>query len=301
MSLKKVILHIGLPKAGSSSLQVNYFRHLNDENHGYGGIWPRGNIGYTKFEMTEQEQEFANLVQPLWREYSRSCDPELLHKIALLVDKPVVVLSSEFTTSAYHMFCPLSVTDRLTKIRDYFNQEKIEVTFVLCFRDPIKMLVSQYYDHPFSSYKKNILGRKKVIDLEEWVNEQIKYNEQYIKTLIKSFYEEIQTIVNPYDLIIMNLDEVNSNWSNWIEKEHSKLELPKTLIPRGTYKPANFGVGERYVNICKINSYVPKTKVLIRSLGKQLSKFSIFQQSYLDERKQTLSKTTVDYLQNTLF
>jgi hypothetical protein len=286
--LNKIILHIGLPKAGSSSLQVNYLRHLEDKTHGYGGIWPLMSIGQGEFNMTETESLRYEKLRPLWRKYRSTCDPTLLHEIAIIVNKPTVILSNEVTTGAHRYYCPVPIQERISKIVAYFQQRDIEIIFLLCVRNPAKFLLSHYYDYPISYTKKNALGKAKVLSLEEWMRERFT-NEEFVDTLRRKFPDKIQCSAHPYSLHTINLDDLQGDWLTWTAKCHHLIGLPQTLLPTNvSTNRFNYGVGELHVAKCRADSYSHLLGRVFSFIWRQPEKIPFWQ--FLNHRRQVISQ-----------
>ena len=286
--LKKIILHIGLPKAGSSSLQVNYLRYLEDETHGYGGIWPLMNIGQGNFSMTETESLRHDKLRPLWRKYKSTCDPALLHEIASFVNKPTVILSNEVTTGAHRYYCPIPIQERISKIVSYFQQRDIEIAFLLCVRNPAKFLLSHYYDYPISYTQKNILGKDKVLSLESWMSERF-MNKEFVGTIRKSFPDKIRDAAYPYPLHTINLDDLQGDWLSWITKCHRLIGLPQALLPENVSTDRfNYGVGELHIAKCRAASYSYFLGRVFSFIWRKSDKVPFWQ--FLNSRRQVISQ-----------
>ena len=164
--MKKVILHVGYQKSGSTFLQRNVF--MNMINGRYLGYFPNKNIGNdVKTGSLNREQEEFNLYQDRLTYKSNlgftSADVDLFKNEIDSTDHDLLVLSNERFTDTGFTF--LDIESKIKRCRQLFFGYDVHVLIVL--RNQLEVLRSMYRERPFDPRCFEI---GKAMGFNEWIN-----------------------------------------------------------------------------------------------------------------------------------
>jgi hypothetical protein len=219
--MKKVILHIGLPKTATTLLQQHVFAKLNQKIDYIGIKHPR-----------EQEQEplFVKIWQSVCSEQSefnqnidalRDCIKSRLH----MNNKPFV-LSEE-------CFCldigKTSWQEKLNRLASVFNEHEIQM--LVTIRNPVSAIFSYYVE----TYP---LIKSKYPDLISFANKSNLakiYNYEYLDSVIMNAFGNVKICYVPFELLknkrflpeILNLIEINDELELELPNSNSKKKSKK--------------------------------------------------------------------------
>ena len=178
-----VYIHIGYPKAGSTTLQQNLFANHSEILNL--GLYPTSNVGntshtYSKYNNIEQnipyltdakiQKLYLELIQPDGVVYDEFKAKKLWADIKS--DYPVstsdisVILSHEGITSS--RFANPELMEKARRIKYVFGEVKI----LIVIRAQQQMLKSLYRDHPFDP--RTLEYHQRHVGFSEWLDIDIK-------------------------------------------------------------------------------------------------------------------------------
>lgn len=143
------ILHIGMPKAASSSLQVGLFSQSS--HHAYLGLYPMGNVAEPVSRQAPEGLAFSNDpdLQAFWKDlHHRPDTPNLLTRFEAIAERwnpqgLPLLMSHEALTSC--LFSAPNLEAKARAAAQVFG----DIDILLVCREPLGWLKSQYRDHPF--------------------------------------------------------------------------------------------------------------------------------------------------------
>jgi hypothetical protein len=180
----KIAVHIGYPKAASTTLQKHLF-HKHSELNNLGN-YPTANIGIDSEEIDseasylkykELKQFYSNILQLDDIEYAFSKNDAIFNTVVLphmSADK-INIFSHEGFLATF--FSNADRGDKAKRLYSYFRDPQI----MIVIRNQIEMIRSQYADWPFDP-RAFTLRRK--VDIDEWI--QIDLNTPESKHFIRS-------------------------------------------------------------------------------------------------------------------
>ena len=305
-NIKKVYIHIGLPKTGTTSVQNFLFKN-REELINFGFLYPetitsknfiKGNklIGYNSLN----DHNFIHDMKNYGYEFHDIFFLKLIEEIKNNNNCDKLIISSENLIFAEKDF--------IKKIRSLFMGKEIKIIFTQ--RDYINWLNSYYYETIFSGrstwsfskffnkMKSEILPYNKKINL--WINifnkksfNLIEYNnnEKYIKNILNLFEiptdiiekykycEEYRDNKSPFNLqllVFFNLSTKNLSFSDFIKQK--KIFLNNNFIEENKDK-------KKYNYINKESYHFIKDK-LENIKNKEYDNQNFFDTSFLDSLSQ---------------
>ncbi|MCB2184117.1 MAG: sulfotransferase domain-containing protein [Desulfobulbaceae bacterium] len=223
---KKLFLHIGLPKTGTTAIQENFF--LNRK------VLERNNIFYPSFpwrhdkQWTKNVDVFAhhpialNLYKPIIQEIGE----ELFNQVNQSKCNRVIVSSEAF---AFHT--------KPKDIKNFFDYIFEEISIIIYLRDPIDLL--------FSDYIQGIKGNRRLtqtfdIFLKEKLNAQnsIDFDAQIQKwgnffghnNITVGFYAKNGNLINDFFLTSFGVP-LPQNWV-YPKRKDSNPRLPHEILEK---------------------------------------------------------------------
>lgn len=269
-----MIAHIGLPKAGSTTLQRHLFPHLSGIN--YIGRSPGTNVGNDLIGVKDQpknpQHELFHEQLVVASSFDKNLASEILDNIKsnFKSDRPTLY-SSEFLTSVF--FSHPNIQEKLERLKLLgFNR------VILILRKQSELIKSQYRDHPFEP---SDLIHGKPVTIEEWIIKAHELKHSFID-LLK--YDQLILILNKLfgeqNVHIDIIEELAMNQNKFLNRLTSFLGV--SSYEQISYKlPSdNTGVSKRYNEIRrfkkKIIGELPISKILPTKfqevLRKQLKK-----------------------------
>ena len=180
----KIAVHIGYPKAASTTLQKHLF-HKHSELNNLGN-YPTANIGIDSAEIDcgasylkykELKRFYSNILQLDDIEYAFSKTDAIFNTYVfphMSADK-INIFSHEGFLATF--FSNADRGDRAKRLYSYFNDPKI----LIVIRNQIEMIKSQYADWPFDP---RAFTLRREVDINEWI--QIDMNAPESRHFIKS-------------------------------------------------------------------------------------------------------------------
>lgn len=257
-------IHIGSPKAASTTLQKQLFAEHSNIN--YLGIYPQNNIGIdtatqnasTLYLHSEQLRTFhQNLVHEEGINFKYSNTDILFENIQeqLYTNDKVNVLSNERFTSIF--FSHPDRAEKARRLKKFFSDAKI----LIIIRNQFDIIKSQYRDHPFDP-RSFAIG--KPVNIDEWVTiDSLKREINFLQSLeydkIIKFYEELFGVENVKVLLFedmkQNLNKFSSEISNFINIDEN--ETFKLL----NAQHENIGVSDRFNTYRHLKRKYPLFKI----------------------------------------
>ena len=216
--MKKIFIHSGLHKTGTTALQTVlfnnrepllrqgfYYPHHGIPRHFYG----HHNIAWQFSRDRRFRAEFGD-VRALLKELDDT-------------DHSSIVLSSEdFESSLLHAY-------RLKKISDYFLSKQIKVCFVIYFRNQIDYLNSVYFEllkvgfgDEFSQFVKRVITTHQ-FDFKEW---QFIFDYSAIPQTLNAL-KDVEIIYRDYDALVEN--NTVADFCEVVGIDYRQLEVPQNI------------------------------------------------------------------------
>ena len=188
---KNTIIHIGMPKAASTSLQQNFFARLPLINF-TGGPENYNSTSNLAFVKTVHNNELYFDADKIREEITKDYDPAL-----------PIVLSKEFACAP---FIPLSrgIPQSRTTIAKRFKALFPNAKILIIIRNQLKLqksLYSEFYKHESRFLKSHMVSFKKWMELNRKLESEGKQNVFHFAdfysliTLYKSLFDEVKVVV----------------------------------------------------------------------------------------------------------
>lgn len=253
--MKKIIIHIGLPKSASTSLQLGVFSKM--ENINYLGIYPDNNIGRDISQTDTVIPEVLELMSDFWEFVlnGKSVDTVFLASSldnALSNDK-VNVISNEKLTGVNH--CERSIDLKFQRLTSIFDAISCSVEYLLVLRNQSDFILSQYADLPFDprhvEYRYTPISLEKYLDLMNYhytfsIGDLLQYD-RLIDSLSKYldldklhviFFEDIrdnrEDLLNKLQKLFNNQEKIDFSKSHYNSRISSNLNGFRRLISIGS-------------------------------------------------------------------
>lgn len=255
-----VYFHIGYPKSASTSLQKQLFnRHSDIINL---GVFPTNNIGYDSeyidnnsayLQDSELRRFYDNLVMGDSIDYnewlSHNNIVNLIEKY--LKGKRKIVFSNERVASVYFSYPDLLV--KADRIKTILPNARI----IIVIRNQIKLIESQYRDHPFDPRSFDI---GKPVSINKWIeiisNDKHNYFLNSLKYyVIYKYYSKKFGSENVKVFLFENLVGNKELFSREISKFMGISYSEVYELVRGDHE--NKSVNNAYNNIRKIRRLLP--------------------------------------------
>lgn len=192
----KSIIHVGYPKAASSTLQRGFFG--NHPNINFMGLWPVNNLGdkegvnvnksVPSLKDSKVSSFFKNITELNSVDYFYSNNHSLMEYIKnhYMCDKKINVFSDERLINNYK-------NDPGTKLDRIFNLVP-DACFLVVIRNQYDIIMSQYADQPFDPRSRE-LGKK--VSLSKWIKI---CRETYYQSFLASidYYRVLNYLSNKY-------------------------------------------------------------------------------------------------------
>jgi len=240
--------HVGYPKAGSTTLQLNLFSKHPEID--YRGIFPNGR---------DDNSEMARLSSALFKSDGINYKASSL-KISPYTGKQTVLYSHESVTSSLHLHPDIIV--KAQRISELFSDVKI----ILIIRNQADLTLSHYSMNP---YDPRLIRARSYVSLKEWL--QIENNKKYFcyfDTIdfhrVIDYYTKIfgmeNILVLPLEMIADNLEEFSNRLSTFcsIDKDLTFSLLSSTPKNQGSSKKRFlYNKYSRIFKIHYISKYLP--------------------------------------------
>ncbi len=188
---KNTIIHIGMPKAASTSLQQNFFARLPFINF-TGGAENYNSTSNCAFIKTVHDDELYFDTDKIREEITRDYDPAL-----------PIVLSKEFACGT---FLPLSrgIPQSRTTIAKRFKALFPDAKILLIIRNQLKLqksLYSEFYKHESRFLNSRMVSFNKWMELNIKLESEGKQNVYHFAdyysliTLYKSLFDDVKVVV----------------------------------------------------------------------------------------------------------
>ena len=240
--LKKILIHPGYPKTGTTFFQLHIFK--------------KSNI-FFYVGKNSQDTENEKIFQNIFRDYFcnnkiHSLDTEVyiynyLNSISKKTNKSSLILSLEnlfdveSRATKKKTFVPIDKV--LLKLFNFFKRFSVKINFLIFFRDP-RIVLHRYYLDRYGSYiKENIFDYSQFVKFQMKKKNSFAYSimyEKLTKKLDKKIFEiqeETRALDNIYELVLFDFNYLTSpdklmEYSKmYFEKELKKKEITdlKTL------------------------------------------------------------------------
>jgi len=146
MGIKRVIIHLGMPKAGSSSIQATLYNNaavLEKSGFRYLTEWGRNHVD--KFHSLFHCDTFLSLG--FKNSQNRNAVNKML-KVIRTSDCETLILSGEFFQTLY---LDSTIENIKTFIKQYSHNSNIETTIIYYVRNPLTWIISWMHQILFSS------------------------------------------------------------------------------------------------------------------------------------------------------
>ncbi|MBD2860108.1 sulfotransferase domain-containing protein [Spongiibacter sp. KMU-158] len=195
-----MIIHIGLPKSGTTFLQTQVLPFL--ENYHYFGKAPSHNVvkkNSLKVEV-EENQKVTEVFDRICGRNELTFDEERCINLLVGLNLNGGIYSEEFISS--DRFTKYSIVQKIKNLKLIFPEAKILITY----RDPLSMAMSTYNDWPYSRDG----GQTTRISFEDYVERMfdMEVNSLALNSLtrmIKKLYKDFS--VKSLDSIIEELED----------------------------------------------------------------------------------------------
>ena len=235
--MKKVYLHIGAGKTGTSAIQS--YLAMNEDNlldNGY--YYPAGSLHAQAKNMkitSGNASELAKILLDTYNEETKEKLEKIIYKLISESDNKDIILSSEL-------------------IQNY-NQQSMEIFNKLTLKSGYKIIIVYYIraiaDHVVSQYQQFLKRLASTNSLEKHI---LNKKNTFLKILIKT-----EEIFGKENLIIKNYDKVKENlFENFLEDVLHIDNISKFVIPSGKI---NRSLSPYEVSFMKhINNYFTEKK-----------------------------------------
>jgi len=233
--LAKILLHIGLPKTATTSLQVNLFKALHDEEK----------VNFLGRYMTVDNAEYYNPFGEFYLKFAN--DDNYKENIAeyrklfyKLLDKKKINIISEEVLSLTHN---IDFSFLLEKIELLLRE--CEVNILISLRSPVDFLFSYYVElYRWQFYKDNKLNTfdkfiEKLLADSESTDFDILFFERFLFKIENKFpninvllFEDINNDTKFYckqlsDILVLSEDEIESKLFKSKHNQRTKTEIGK--------------------------------------------------------------------------
>ncbi len=278
--MKKIFIHSGLHKTGTTALQAMLFKNrknLSVQDFYYPGsgipknFYGHHNIAWQISRDRRFRSEFGDLRA-------------LLKEIEGIGKSKIVLSSEDFE-------CSLLYPNRLKKINDYFLSNDIKVCFIIYLRNQVDYLNSLYFEllkaglgDEFNKFCNQIISTNKFA-FKEW---EFVFNYSDIPKSLESL-GDIEVIYRDYDDLIENNTVVD--FCDVVGIDYKKLQMPQNRIrinerPRLNTLLKLFvknrvgvlpeGILDNIDELCKNENYDLLTPMNTRKIFSELSKKNSF-------------------------
>jgi len=261
----KVIVHVGLPKTATTSLQVDFFPELESKNVCYLGVrHPRNG--------TSQNSLFECFVESLITGDVEIIRAELFR---LLSEGKVIILSEEMITVSLNNLSWRTKLKNLSRILDGMNY-----SLLLTVREPVSAMFSYYVE--ILSHKQKI--GKRFIDVAKHDERmEIFHYGKLADELISDFDKERVLVIKFEDLIngkleglAKNIAGVNNSFSSSKISKLNDKKKSKDYVYTGE-RTTVADILDAFMTITKLKdiSLLKKYKGIYRSIYERIDNFVI--------------------------
>lgn len=270
--INRVVVHIGFPKSGSSTLQ-HIFSH-NDKINFLGIIRDHSTISLRKESKNEF---FFRFIRGVKNDYN-----EAIKIKQNLSKKKINVISDEDFISSH----PINYKEKLTRLKKIFPDCKI----ILVLRNPIDTVISWHNFHIRGGLNSDLLKIENYLksDRSFYVRDVIKFKER-IMFLEQLFGKDNLNIIN-FD----NLFKENNTQNILNEVFKEDINLNKVNIKKNTSYSFLSSIYLKYPFLYKLKFILPKT--LIKFVRIILASFIL--EKYEKKFKKNLNLKKKYYLEN---
>ncbi len=253
------VAHIGMPKAGSTSMQRHLFPYL--QNFCYIGRSPKMNVGN---DLTIEKGEIDNDIEETFHThlvgeevFDSDQTKKALDKLTKSCDSRNILYSSEFLTSVF--FCYPKIEEKLERLQALgFNK------IVLIVRRQPEIIKSQYQDHPFEP---SDLVHGKPVSIDEWIRKAYEMKEGYLASL--NYHNLIKKLIELFgkeNVHIDLLENISGDFETFANNLLTFLNISSEKLPITQLPQDNSGVSKRYNTIRRLKKQLigelPISKVI---------------------------------------
>ena len=246
--MMKVVIHIGFPKAGSSSLQKGLSQCADLT---FLGLYPTNNIAEVGGNVSKSEKQIPYLSDPriaaFYRafaraDYSHEEQVQLYGEICVDYNDGCRVLFFSCEAFTSPMFSEVSPATKLKRLYACCSDAK----FILIARNQADIIKSQYRDWPFDLTVEN--GRP--LNLEEWVVNELQREDEMGPLKWFDLLKITQPIFDagkPGTLEILLFEDFVSSRSTFCRELAEVLRINQVELERCLdQRPANQGISKYY-------------------------------------------------------
>ena len=245
-----IYVHIGYPKAASSTLQKHFFQKHPGIN--YLGLYPTKNVGPNPIDIDQTalfltddnlKRFYKEILSKAPDEYNHDYAAKLFVKgvKSNLSSTNVNLLSHEGFLASFFSYG--DIKEKAERLKSFIPDAKI----IMIIRNQLDLIKSQYRDWPFDPRD---VRKGKPVSLENWISLAIKYDQQigFMSSLqfdrVAKLYEKLFGLDNIRILCMESLakgsDEFAKEISDFLEvdpnttKELIKLKHENRAVSSGT-------------------------------------------------------------------
>jgi hypothetical protein len=192
-----IFVHVGYPKAASSTLQKHLFQKHPEINNF--GRYPTANIGRDTSEIDTSarfltDESLRDFYQELVVKSNEEYDPR---RARVLFDKSISgelcsdkanLLSNESFLAVF--FSYLNIAMKARRLQSIIPEAKI----IIVIRNQLNLIASQYRDQPFDPRN---FGQGKAVSLDRWIKLALRYD-QDIGFMSSLRFDEIISLYGDY-------------------------------------------------------------------------------------------------------
>ncbi len=270
----KVAVHIGYPKAASTTLQKHLF-HKHSELNNLGN-YPTANIGIDSKEIDceasylkykELKQFYSNILQLDDIEYAFSKNDAVFNTYVLprmSADK-INIFSHEGFLATF--FSNADRGDKAKRLCSFFSEPKI----MIIIRNQLEMIKSQYADWPFDP---RAFTMRRTVDINEWIQIDIRtpesknfirsLNYYYVINYYVSLFGEQNVRVFLFEEMVNNLERFANDISDFLGITAAQTRA--ILSNKHENKARNIQLRSQTINSDNINQLYSYFRQINRSL-----------------------------------
>lgn len=284
--MRRLLIHIGCPKAASSTLQLDYFTNLDNVN--YLGIYPKNNIGLDKkksnhvnYDLIEPVKDFLSYVFTSGNNICEFNKQKISNSFFQILDnKKINILSSEKLMGVFHV--PRDFEKKLKRVENILRMNEIEVQFLIIIRNQIDLLHSQYSDLPFNP--KYCEYKYDYVKFSDWLN-LCSHHYEYSLFDMLNYAKTVKTLNSVFPnpkINILLFEEFKNDNKKFQKRLFDLLKNDQTKFVDESHRNngASFGHNLSRIILSIFSKYIPpllkkriKKEILMDLFSKILSLF----------------------------